>query len=551
MPRFYQYQSNLNAPKLIAVAIALSVTSYSADNFVQPKRNLGNIGEFNSNAPQTIASTTVIASQFIDSTNPPKKNTGSNTGEFNSNTSQSSIAAPTIISTTTLSNWLETQKRWPANTGDFTSNTPQVTAAPVISSLFEDKLIDTPALKRKFQTDSGYVLNAPPVFLIPTQFEDKLIDTPALKRKWQTDTGYVLNAPQIIATLIATNTEAFTIPKKNAGSNTGDFNANTPQTIVQPVIASQFEDKLIDAPALRKKWPADSGYVLNAPPIVAPPVIAAQFVDALQIRRLWQTDTGYILNAPEETAAPIISAQFEDKITDAPAIKKLKQSDAGYVLNAPPVLPPPVIASQFIDAPPLRRLWQADLGYVANAPPVIILAALFEDRFIDSPALRKKWTTDAGYVLNAPQIQPPPVIASQFIDTVPLRKRWQNETLFLYGASPYFIPLAPGVITLVQAFTMALQVSATDATGGTPPYSYQYAIRFAGVGPYVNVALTTLAGVITGLTPSTAYDIQLAYTDQEPATVFAYLLGVMTSGGGGATALLEQDWALTFGVGYQ
>lgn len=102
---------------------------------------------------------------------------------------------------------------------------------------------------------------------------------------------------------------------------------------------------------------------------------------------------------------------------------------------------------------------------------------------------------------------------------------WQNQV----PAADISPSLFPGVITNTGATSSTLSFTATDATGGYPPYSYQWAYRLHGIGSYANFgtdAITTQ--VLTGLTASTAYDIQLTYTDSASNVVEAYLLDVTT-----------------------
>lgn len=89
-------------------------------------------------------------------------------------------------------------------------------------------------------------------------------------------------------------------------------------------------------------------------------------------------------------------------------------------------------------------------------------------------------------------------------------------------------PLAAGAITQGAIGTTTIAVTATDASGGSKPYAYQYGVRLSGIGSYVNTSLTTLNGTISGLTPGTGYDIRLAYTDAVPNVVYAFLLNVTT-----------------------
>ena len=104
------------------------------------------------------------------------------------------------------------------------------------------------------------------------------------------------------------------------------------------------------------------------------------------------------------------------------------------------------------------------------------------------------------------------------------------DILSLYGASKYVAPLRPGAITIEQVSSDGFEVSAVDASGGVGDYIYQYATRPAGTGTYVNATLTTIDGILTGLSPGTDYDLQLTYKDSAGSTVTAELLYVKTAG---------------------
>lgn len=91
--------------------------------------------------------------------------------------------------------------------------------------------------------------------------------------------------------------------------------------------------------------------------------------------------------------------------------------------------------------------------------------------------------------------------------------------------------LVAGVITVGTITNTTIAVTATDATGGVSPYTYQYATRLSGIGGYVNFALTTRNGTITGLAAGAPYDIRLTYTDSASNVVTAFALDIRTTGG--------------------
>jgi hypothetical protein len=123
-----------------------------------------------------------------------------------------------------------------------------------------------------------------------------------------------------------------------------------------------------------------------------------------------------------------------------------------------------------------------------------------------------------------------------------------NSALGLgYMAEPV-LALQPGVITAGTITTTTIAATATDATGGAGGYTYQWARRLTGVGSYVNVAgQTTLNLADTGLTPGTAYDYRLTYTDSASNAVTAFLLNVETLAG--ASTALQQKFMVGVGVG--
>jgi hypothetical protein len=100
---------------------------------------------------------------------------------------------------------------------------------------------------------------------------------------------------------------------------------------------------------------------------------------------------------------------------------------------------------------------------------------------------------------------------------------------FLLNVITPFAVLTAGVITLVTPTASTLSFTATDATGGTPPITvHQWAYRPAGIGTYVVFSSGALNSLLTGLSPSTAYDIELIYHDSAAGVVTAFLLDVST-----------------------
>ncbi len=85
------------------------------------------------------------------------------------------------------------------------------------------------------------------------------------------------------------------------------------------------------------------------------------------------------------------------------------------------------------------------------------------------------------------------------------------------------MPLAGGTATLVRTGRHSLQVSATDATGGTPPYTYRWQYfwpRLAGSTFKVakGTGMTSRTADVKGLTAASNYKVRLLYTDSASAT---------------------------------
>jgi hypothetical protein len=89
----------------------------------------------------------------------------------------------------------------------------------------------------------------------------------------------------------------------------------------------------------------------------------------------------------------------------------------------------------------------------------------------------------------------------------------------------------PGTVSNTGATTTSISLSATNATGTTGSYTYQWQSRLnAAGGPWTNISgATSLTLTNTGLSPGTAYDYQMVYTDSGGNTSTAQLLDVLTS----------------------
>ncbi len=105
--------------------------------------------------------------------------------------------------------------------------------------------------------------------------------------------------------------------------------------------------------------------------------------------------------------------------------------------------------------------------------------------------------------------------------------------------------LASGTASFVSSSPTAIVVTATDATGGTAPYTYQWQ-RNSNGGSYSNISngggvsgATTLTLTDGSASAGTLYGYKLVYTDSvaAPATSNAvtaqiYTGGALTGGGG-------------------
>ncbi len=91
------------------------------------------------------------------------------------------------------------------------------------------------------------------------------------------------------------------------------------------------------------------------------------------------------------------------------------------------------------------------------------------------------------------------------------------------------MPLAGGTVTLVRTGRHSLQVSATDATGGTPPYTYRWQYfwpRLANSTFKVahGTGMTSRTADLKGLTAASRYQVRLLYTDSASATAASNVL---------------------------
>lgn len=107
-------------------------------------------------------------------------------------------------------------------------------------------------------------------------------------------------------------------------------------------------------------------------------------------------------------------------------------------------------------------------------------------------------------------------------------------TLGTYSLSEFALAedlqsLTAGTITPGTPTSTTIPASATGATGGYSPYSYQWAYSLHSANTWTNYGTDSLSATATGLTAATAYDIRLAYSDDTGFTVYAFANNVSTS----------------------
>lgn len=111
-------------------------------------------------------------------------------------------------------------------------------------------------------------------------------------------------------------------------------------------------------------------------------------------------------------------------------------------------------------------------------------------------------------------------------------------------------PLIAGSISLVSKTDTVINLSATDATGGTGSYTYQWKIGNSPLaeGAGSDVGTNSLTLNATGLTPDTVYYFRLRYTDSASTVVYSaqYSTATNVEGGGSTIAAIVVG---AFGMG--
>jgi hypothetical protein len=94
------------------------------------------------------------------------------------------------------------------------------------------------------------------------------------------------------------------------------------------------------------------------------------------------------------------------------------------------------------------------------------------------------------------------------------------------------MPLTGGTASYDKVSPHSVAVSATDATGGTAPYTYQWQVNWPRAGntysSAVGAGVTTKTATVGKLGPAALYRIRLKYTDSAAASVTSNVLTVAT-----------------------
>lgn len=145
-------------------------------------------------------------------------------------------------------------------------------------------------------------------------------------------------------------------------------------------------------------------------------------------------------------------------------------------------------------------------------------------------------------VANAPQIIATLITTYSMDNWISPPKNWGGSTIpFTSNVIGLTVAtLVPGVVSFISATVDSISVSATDASGGTLPYTYIYQVALHGTGDWMSRPFSTLsASVLDTLITGTSYDIRLTYTDSTsptPQVVYSNVLTESTTGnapGGG------------------
>ena len=118
--------------------------------------------------------------------------------------------------------------------------------------------------------------------------------------------------------------------------------------------------------------------------------------------------------------------------------------------------------------------------------------------------------------------------------------------------------LTAGTATAGRIGVRSIGATATDATGGTGPYTYQWQFNWPrGGAAWSNATglnITTRTATLRNLGPAARYRLRLQYTDAVAAVVYSNTLTVSTMplrGSRLAVGMLRRDLQHAFKLGLQ
>lgn len=125
---------------------------------------------------------------------------------------------------------------------------------------------------------------------------------------------------------------------------------------------------------------------------------------------------------------------------------------------------------------------------------------------------------------------------------------------FLHKATGVAPALQAGAVSLSSHTSSSLTWIATEATGGTPPYTKQWKRALALSGPFVNVGSGGLTFSESSLPASFTEYAQVYYTDALGAVVSSAIVsGTTDASSGGLTVAVHPDYTVTWeppGIAY-